>query len=69
MVAIRARNFLICFVNLFCLNETPHSLLIIFSVDVAESEHVVDDDEIVVEGVNLLGCKLCESCQCCLVAF
>ena len=66
VVAIRARSFLVCLVDLFCLKETSHSLFVIFPVDVAESEHVVDDDEVVVEGVNLLRGKLCESC---LVAF
>ena len=68
VVAIGARSFLVCLVNLFCLKETSHSLFVIFSVDVAECEHVVGDDEIVVEGVSLLRRKLCESCQCCLVA-
>lgn len=69
VVAIRARSFLVCLVDLFCLKETSHSLFVIFPVDVAESEHVVDDDEVVVEGVNLLRGKLSQSCQCCLVAF
>ena len=69
VVAIRSWNFLESLVNFFSFDETSHPLLVIFPIDVTETEHVVYDDEVVVEGMNLLWCKLRESCKCCLVAF
>lgn len=54
VVAIRTRSFLECLVYLLCLGQTAEALLVIFSIDVAESEHVVDDDEVLIECLCLL---------------
>ncbi len=68
VIAIRARSCSKGLVNLFCLGQTSQSLLVILSVDVTETQHVVDHDEVLIEGLCVLGREVGEGGECKLVA-
>jgi hypothetical protein len=68
VVAIRARSFSKSLVNLFCLGQATKTLLVIFSVDVTESQHVVDNDEVLIESLRFLGREVGERGEGKLVA-
>lgn len=68
MVHILAWYFLKCLIYLACLYQTAYSLIDIFSVDVTESEHVIDDDEILIKLSDFLRRKLDHFLQSILIA-
>lgn len=60
VIAIRTRSFLECLVYLLCLGQAAETLLVILSIHVAESQHVVNDDEVLIERLCFLSRKVCE---------
>jgi hypothetical protein len=55
VIAIRTWSFLERFIYLLCLSQTAETLLVILSIDVTESEHVVYHYEVLIERLCFLG--------------
>lgn len=69
MIHILSRYFSIRFVNLACFGQAAHPLLIVLPINVAQPQHIVYHNEVLVEFVSLLRSQAEGEVQGSLIAF